>query len=170
MHNNNRAKKDIRLVPACRADTPLLVKFLGGLFSIEKDFQPDPERQAAAIELILVNPQQATIYKIMVGEDAVGMIVLHLMIGTAEGGWVGKIQDFYIKPPFRRQGIGTRVIEELTAIAVAKGLKGIALLADKDNAPALQFYNACGFNEMNLTAFIKKPAHPHPFNGSYPHV
>ncbi len=157
MNNTNRAKNDTRLVPACRADIPLLVEFLGGLFSIEKDFRPDPERQAAAIELILVNPRQATIYMIMAGDDAVGMVVLHTMIGTAEGGWVGKIQDFYIEPSFRRQGIGMRVIEELTAIAAAQSLKEIALLADKDNAPALRFYNACGFNEMNLTAFIKKP-------------
>lgn len=157
LRNDSPIKQNIELVPANKADIPILVEFLRELFSIEKDFQPDTQRQAAAIELILDNPRQATIYVITFNGEATGMLAIHFSISTAEGGWVGTLQDFYIKPQFRRQGVGKRVVEELTAIAATRGLKRLTLLADKDNTPALQFYNACGFKEMNLTAFIKRP-------------
>lgn len=147
---------EVKLHEATEDDIPILIKFLGGLFELEEDFQPDPERQAAALNLILDNPEHALIYMIKVGEEIAGMVALHLAISTAEGGWCGRIEDLYLKPEFRRRGIGRQAMENLFAIAESKGLTRLTLIADKDNLPALQFYKKCGFDEMNLVSFIKR--------------
>ncbi|HZD61117.1 MAG TPA: GNAT family N-acetyltransferase [Anaerolineae bacterium] len=146
----------IRLVEATKEDIPTLLGFLSELFKLEADFRPDHERQAVALELILDTPEHATIYVVKVGEETAGMIALHLSISTAEGGWCGRIEDVYVKPQFRRQGIGRNIMGELVVIARNKGLKRLTLMADKTNLPALQFYSVCGFEEMNLVSFIRR--------------
>ena len=146
----------LELVRAAREDIPMLAGFLGELFKLEEDFEPDAERQAAALELILANPGHAMVYIIKIDGVTAGMVALHLSISTAEGGWCGRIEDVYLKPEFRRRGIGSRVMEELSPIALARGLKRLTLAADKDNAPALAFYAACGFDATNMTVLIQR--------------
>lgn len=148
--------QEFELVKASVNDIPILIEFLGDLFLLEKDFSPNPERQGLALASILDNPSHATIYLAKVNGEIAGMVVLHLCISTAEGGWCGRIEDLYIKPEFRRQGIGRMLLENLFEIASQKGLRRMSLVADKDNRPALIFYKACGFDEMNLVSFIKK--------------
>lgn len=147
---------EVKFKEATKDDTPTLIDFLGELFELEKDFQPDPERQAAALKLILENPEHAVIYLIQVDEEIAGMVALHMAISTAEGGWCGRIEDLYLKPEFRRRGIGRQAMDNLFAIAKSKGLTRLTLIADKDNLPALQFYEKCGFSEMNLVSFMKR--------------
>ena len=146
----------ISLIEASATDIPVLVGFLGELFKLEADFQPNSVQQTAAIKSILSNPGHAVIFKIDVGGEAAGMVALHFSISTAEGGWAGRIEDVYLKPEFRRRGIGKQVMKELITFGLNKGLKCLTLIADKDNKPALAFYKACGFKEMNLVNFIKK--------------
>ncbi|MDP2211501.1 MAG: GNAT family N-acetyltransferase [Candidatus Aquicultor sp.] len=146
----------LELVSAAREDMPTLAGFLCELFKLEEDFEPDAERQAAALELILANPGYATVYIVRVGGETAGMVALHLAISTAEGGWCGRIEDVYLKPEFRRLGIGSRVLEELRALAAERGLTRLMLVADKDNTAALKFYAACGFSEMNLVSLIQR--------------
>jgi len=146
----------IKLEKAGVKEIPALAGFLRELFKLEADFSPDLGRQVAAIEAILDNPQHAIIYVIKVDGEVAGMVALHLSISTAEGGWAGRIEDLYLRPEFRRRGIGRQAINEIVAIAADKGLKRITLVADKDNLPAHEFYTRYGFEEMNLVSFIKK--------------
>ena len=146
----------VRLVWAKPEDIPTLAGFLGELFKLEEDFEPDLERQATALETILSNPAHATVYVIKVDGETAGMVALHLSISTAEGGWCGRIEDVYLKSEFRRKGIGMRVMDELYGVAAARGLTRLTLVADRDNAPALAFYRSCGFDEMNLVNFARR--------------
>lgn len=140
----------VDLVPAVAGDVTLLAGFLGELFALEKDFEPDLGKQAAALTEILSRPEHAAVYTIRLGSEIIGMIALHHWISSSEGGWVGRIEDFYIKPEFRRRGFGRQAIEQIRAVAASRGLLRLTLAADKDNGPALAFYCACGFTEMNL--------------------
>ncbi|MCL5292434.1 MAG: GNAT family N-acetyltransferase [Actinobacteria bacterium] len=153
----------MNLVKASREDVPVLVGFLGELFALEKDFHPEVDRQEAALSAILDNPDHAVIYLVKVGEEIAGTVALHRSISTAEGGWCGRIEDFYIASEFRRRGVGKHAMEALLAIAADKGLKRLTLVADKDNLSALGFYADCGFEEMNLTTFIKKTSDLRPW-------
>ena len=146
----------VELVGAALCDIPTLISFLSELFTLEQDFEPDPARQTAALELIFAHPEQASVFIIKAEGETAGMVVLHLSISTAEGGWCGRIEDVYLKPEFRRRGIGSQVIRELVVTARKRGIKRLTLAADKDNPPALAFYKACGFDMMNLVTFVRK--------------
>lgn len=146
----------VELIDARDQDVPLLTGFLGQLFALEKDFTAEPKRQARALAMLIRSSGNASVYKVMADGTPAGMVVLHLAISTAEGGWVGRIEDFYLKPGFRRRGIGGRVVEELVLKARKMGLKRLILAADKDNSPALKFHVTCGFERMNLISFVKR--------------
>lgn len=145
----------VELEEARREDIPVLAGFLGDLFLLEDDFSSNPEHQKEALECAFANPQHVRVYLIKANGKTAGMVALHLAISTAEGGWCGRIEDFYICPEFRRRGIGRQVVEKLTAMASNNGLTRVTLVADKGNTPALNFYSACGFTEMNLISLIK---------------
>lgn len=55
------------------------------------------------------------------------------------------IWDIAVDPPFRRRGIGRRLIAEAVAWARGRGLPGVMLETQSINVPACRLYERCGF-------------------------
>jgi ribosomal protein S18 acetylase RimI-like enzyme len=177
-------KHRVVLKKAEREDVPILAGFLGELFSLEEDFVSDMDKQSRGLMLALDNPDLVDVYKVLLSDktdyeagnepketaadggicsgthtsnEIIGIIVLHKFISTAEGSWTERIEDLYIRPGYRKSGIGTEIIDEVIRLAKEDGLCRIILQADKDNQPALNFYRRYGFEEMNLVSFVIRP-------------
>jgi ribosomal protein S18 acetylase RimI-like enzyme len=132
-------------------DIPQLVALLKALFAIEADFDFDPDKQARGLQLLLKNDQAC----ILVAESSadkmlLGMCSIQVLISTAEGGAVGLLEDLVVAADFRNQGIGAKLLAEAVAWAERQGLKRLQLLADKNNSPALGFYEAQGWQSTQL--------------------
>ncbi len=132
-----------------------LAEMLGQLFSIEKDFAPRPVLHATALSMILDDLS----YRLVVAADPddhpVGMFSLHILISTAEGGRVGLIEDVFVREKYRRKGVGRALMDEAGRIVRREGLIRLQLLADRDNAPALDFYSRMGWKETSMIALKK---------------
>ena len=55
------------------------------------------------------------------------------------------IWDLAVDPPFRRQGVGRRLIAQAIGWAQARGLPGVMLETQQINVPACRLYESCGF-------------------------
>jgi streptothricin acetyltransferase len=55
------------------------------------------------------------------------------------------IWDIAVDPPFRRQGVGRRLIEQAVSWARKRGLPGLMLETQNINVGACRLYEACGF-------------------------
>jgi len=55
------------------------------------------------------------------------------------------IWDIAVDPPFRRLGVGRRLIAEAVAWARTRGLPGVMLETQNINMPACRLYERCGF-------------------------
>ena len=133
-----------------------LTGLLQEFFAIEADFTPDPGRQRRGLSLLLEDSATRCVVVAEAGGRVVGMGTVRTLLSTAEGGRVGLVEDVIVEPSHRGRGIGRRILEAIAEWAAARGLSRLQLLADRNNAPALAFYDKIGWRRTQLVCLRKK--------------
>lgn len=137
-----------------QADIPVLLGLLEMLFSIEKDFIFNAEKQERGLRLLLTESRAA----IMVAEQdgqVIGMCSGQLLISTAQGGPSALVEDVTVLPTYQGKGIGKQLLAAISAWAVNQGASRVQLLADRNNTPALAFYQKIGFQTTEMICLRK---------------
>ncbi len=75
----------------------------------------------------------------------IGFISFHTQKLLHHCGVVGEIQEFYIDPNFRNQGIGKILIQEVKTYAKTNNLKSIEVTSNKLRTENVQIYEHLGF-------------------------
>jgi len=135
--------------PARQEDIPALTGLLHLLFSIEEDFSFDQPRQEQGLRLLLFNPA----CRILVAEIdfcVVGMCSGQLTISTAEGGVALLVEDVVVAKKWRGCGIGHALLDQIAQWGAGKGVRRLQLLADRNNAEGLSFYEKLGWKHTQL--------------------
>jgi ribosomal protein S18 acetylase RimI-like enzyme len=138
------------------ADIPAMVALLKELFTIEADFQFDPEHHQRGLTLMVADCRKHRC--VMAAEnrgEIVGMASAQTLMSTAEGGIVALVEDVVVKLGWRCRGIGARLLTEIEAWAARRGARRLQLLADQENAAALQFYCREGWQRTRLICLRK---------------
>ena len=130
---------------AAAADLESLADLLAELFTLESDFKPERRKQIAGLRLILDNPAIGQLFVLRVDGRVAGMANALKTVSTVEGCAVLLLEDVIVSAEFRGQNLGRRLVEHILEWAAASGLPRVTLLADKDNAAALAFYQRLGF-------------------------
>ncbi len=146
-------KADIR--PARSDDIEQLVALLQQLFGIEEDFDCDPDRQRRGLELLLADRQAGFVLVAEHRERVVAMCTVQKLVSTAEGGYVGLLEDVVVDSNFRGQGIGGRLLSAAEHTARSEGLTRLQLLADRNNRAALDFYDGKAWKRTELIGLRK---------------
>lgn len=137
--------------PATEADLPALADLLRELFAIESDFAPDRGRQLAGLRLILDDPGIGRLFVLRVGGEVAGMANALFTVSTAEGCRVLLLEDVIVGRAHRGNGLGRKLVEHVCEWAKSQGMPRVTLLADRNNAPALAFYERLGFEKSAMT-------------------
>jgi len=140
---------------AVLADIEMLSNMVGDLFSIENDFTADPVKQKLGLQLIISGVAGGVILIAQTGERSVGMVNLQKIVSTAAGGFSVLLEDLYVEPHMRGQGIGTILLEHAIEWGMREQAVRIQLGADKRNAAAIGFYRSKGFTLSNLVMHYK---------------
>src|SRR6201993_5405797 len=99
-----------RIEPATIEDLPSLAELLMDLFTQESDFRPDFNNQMRGLRLILEQPSRGRIFVLRSANQIIGMLNLLFTISTAEGGFVILLEDLIVNEKFRRQGMGSELL------------------------------------------------------------
>lgn len=135
----------IRIREATAGDLPELTAFLTALFSQERDFKPDQEKQRRGLRLILERPHAGRIFVILHEGELAGMVNLLFTVSTAEGGDAIWLEDLFIRSDFRGQGLGSLLLRHAIEFAEREGFARLTLLTDGGLNPAREFYLRHGF-------------------------
>ena len=135
-------------------DIPALVSLLRLLFSIEKDFVFDAAKQERGLRLLLANAQ-AAVFAAQQDGEVIGMCTGQLLISTAQGGLSALVEDVAVLPAHQGKGIGRQLVAAAEAWAVSHGASRMQLLADRNNDPALSFYQKTGLQRTAMTCLRK---------------
>ena len=136
-------------------DLEPMADLLAELFTLESDFKPERRKQIAGLRLILNNREVGQLFVLRVDGRVAGMANALFTVSTAEGRRVILLEDVIVKSAYRGTGLGRRLVEHILAWAAANGLPRVTLLADKDNAPALAFYERLGFEHSAMRVLRK---------------
>jgi N-acetylglutamate synthase-like GNAT family acetyltransferase len=139
-----------RIEPATIEDLPLLTKLLMDLFTQESDFRPNHANQMRGLRLILEQPSRGRIFVLRSPHQIIGMINLLFTISTAEGGFVILLEDLIIDNSFRRQGMGSELLNYAINYSKQKNFLRITLLTDRMSDSSIEFFEKHGFQRSDM--------------------
>jgi ribosomal protein S18 acetylase RimI-like enzyme len=137
-----------RLRPALRAaaaaDAPRAVAFMEA-FSASMGLAFDAGRSRRLVDAFLAEPALGRLWLIERGGRDVGYVVLVFGWSFEYGGRDGLVDELYVEPASRRQGVARAALEALLAEAAAAGLGAVHLEVERGDAGAARLYRALGF-------------------------
>jgi GNAT superfamily N-acetyltransferase len=145
-----RPMSEVVIEPAVFEDLDELSNLLGELFSEEKDFRPNKQKQLQGLRLIFEEPNRGRVFVLRRDRTIVGMINLLFTISTAEGGFVLLLEDLVVHDSFRGHGYGSQLLEYAIAFAKQKKFLRITLLTDRPELRSQNFFKRHGFYESHM--------------------
>ena len=147
---------EIEIAQAEHGDLDQLADLLTALFTLEKDFCPDREKQLRGLRLILDNPTLGKLFVLRDHARVAGMANALTTISTSEGCRVAVLEDVIVRNGYRGKGLGRRLVEHVLAWARMEGMTRVTLLADRDNKAALDFYRKLGFDHSHMAVLRRR--------------
>jgi GNAT superfamily N-acetyltransferase len=138
----------IKLRPATEVDAELLFNLILELASYEK-LVDEVRGDAEVLRQSLFGQRAAEALLVEMDGEAIGYAIFFVSFSTFEcrsGIW---LEDVYVRPQYRRGGIGRKVMEYLAALALERGHVRLDWCALDWNEPALRFYDELGATRLD---------------------
>lgn len=138
-------------------DIDAMLGLLRLLFEIEADFEFDEARQRQGLFMMTDGCLKHKVVKVAESKGKiVGMASAQTLISTAEGAMTALVEDVVVLPGSRKQGVGRRLVQSLCEWAAMRGAVRLQVLADRQNRPALEFYQRMGWQKTQLICLRKR--------------
>ena len=117
----------------------------------------EPERGREFVKARL-NNEESVIFVAFDNEQPVGFTQLYTTFSSVTMQPMFILNDLYVEPDRRNQGVGAMLLEKAKQLCIEKGYKGIELETARDN-PAQKLYEREGWEESSrfLHYFWKAP-------------
>ncbi len=143
------AKLHIR--SAVPSDCEVIADFNARLASETEDHELDIETLTAGVAQLLNDPSKGRYF---VAENPEGEVIGQLMFTYEWSDWrngtMWWLQSVYVRSDFRKQGVFSALLDQVTALAKADpDVRGIRLYVENENETARQTYRARGFVDPN---------------------
>jgi len=89
--------------------------------------------------------------------NAIGYLALCFGYSIEFGGRDAFVDEFYIRPESRGQGIGALCLERIKRETQKLGIAALHLIVDRNNAPAQRLYAGQGFTERERFQLLSCP-------------
>jgi diamine N-acetyltransferase len=138
----------LTLRPAVPTDAALILEYIRELAEFEREPQAAVATEADIRRYAF---SDSPLVKVTMAEwdgRPAGFALWFLNFSTWEGKPGIYLEDLFVRPAFRRNGIGTSLLKHLAALAVEEGWTRFVWQVLDWNTPALEFYEAHGARVM----------------------
>lgn len=142
---------DFKIRPASEGDSALLLEFIRALAEFEKMADQVEATEATVRETFFGENRRAAVEGIIGewrGEPAAFAIYFH-NFSTFTGRAGLYLEDLFVKPEYRRHGIGRQMLAHLANIAVERNCPRFEWVALDWNQSAADFYETLGAEQLN---------------------
>lgn len=115
-------------------------------FYAESGFALSRASTAAALRALLSDAALGCIWLAHSNGSPVGHTVLTVRFTMEHEGLSGYIDDLYVRPQYRRGGVGRRLLDELLAECRRRGCKSLQVEVGQSNVAALTLYERFGLH------------------------
>jgi GNAT superfamily N-acetyltransferase len=141
---NVTQSRTIQLSKVFPAEMDHLREYVEALYAHDNDFDAMVFIEDG-VKSLLRNETLASAYFIKCAEERVGYVILTRYHSVEKGGLTFFIDELYVEEPFRRSGVGARVMEKILEVAKAEGARALSVQAEPHNSGALEFFERQGF-------------------------
>jgi ribosomal protein S18 acetylase RimI-like enzyme len=154
---------DVQFRPAVPEDGSALLRMMRNLAEQEPGayFFDEPVVREV-LRKFLASPDLGQAWVFFDQETPVGYIVLTFGYSFEYHGRDSFIDELYIEPQYRRQGIGRRAMQFVEERARELGVNAIHLEVDQGNDPAAELYRGAGYDDHSrflMTKWLKTGNH-----------
>lgn len=143
---------------AGRGDVATLVGLMRDFYA-EAGYKLVEERASAAFDELIGRPELGRVWLIerdggaaetaaAVRVQAVGYIVVTFVFAMEHGGIAAAVDDFYVRPEARGEGLGTAALAAVRRACETLGVRAMRVEVGADNAVAQAVYRAAGFKPL----------------------
>jgi ribosomal protein S18 acetylase RimI-like enzyme len=131
-----------------------------GLFQIqleEHHIETKSERLRQVIEKIISHERHGFILAAAIDSGKlVGVTYGGAYLGLEHGGESGWLEELYVLPEYRQNGLGTRLVNEVIRLARTRGWKALDLEIDADHQRVVSLYRRHNFQLQNRSRYCLK--------------
>jgi GNAT superfamily N-acetyltransferase len=138
------AKTKAKLRLASSKDWEVLVQLVQEFHKFEGVNLSDEQRETS-LKTLLENPELGGIWLIDCCDRVVGYVVLCIGYSIEFAGKDAFIDEFYIEPDFRGQGLGKQALELIKPLAKARGIRALHLEVERSHIKAQKLYTQANF-------------------------
>lgn len=131
-----------------RRDVPLILRYIRELARYEK-LEEEVVATEEILEEWLFDKEKAEVIFAVVEGKEVGFALFFHNFSTFLGRAGIYLEDLYVEPAHRGQGIGTALLRELARIAVARGCGRLEWWCLDWNTSSIEFYRSLGAEAMD---------------------
>ena len=149
---------------AGQADVPELAGLMRAFYA-ESGFALDEEQAAAGFRALLADARLGRVWLIEkgAGAAAAGYIVATFVFAMEYGGMAAVVDDFYVRPEARGEGLGKAALAAARRACEGLGLRAMRVEVGVDNLVAQAAYRSAGFEALPdhglMAAPLAPPAH-----------
>ena len=138
----------IHLRPAVAADVPLILEFVQALAEYEKlAHEVEATEERLRTTLFGTKPSAECILA-FVGEQPAGFAVFFESYSTFLAKPGLHLEDLFVKPQYRGQGVGKSLLRHLARLASQRGCGRMEWTVLDWNQPAIDFYESLGARRL----------------------
>ncbi len=146
-----------RIRAASPPDLDAMVGLIEQLFALEPDYGFDAAKVKHGLDLLLCQTDTAAVWVAEQDGQVVGMCSAQIVISTAEGGRVAWVEDVVVRHDLHGSGLGRRLLDAVSTWAKRHGISRLQLLADTENAAALNFYRRLDWQTTRMICLRQRP-------------
>jgi GNAT superfamily N-acetyltransferase len=139
----------VRISCATERDVPLILQMIRDLAEYERMADEVVATEQGLRESLFGPRPDAEVLIAYVGDQPAGFALYFHNYSTFVGRRGLYLEDLFVKPQFRRHGIGKRLLIELARIAVERGCGRFEWAVLDWNEPAINFYKTLGARPMD---------------------
>ena len=134
---------------------PVLLRMMRRLAEQPPAIPFDDDEVRVALAEFLAHEEFGRAWLICAGKRIAGYVILTLGYSFEYRGRDAFIDELYVEPEFRRQGLGKRAMEFVEERARAMDVNALHLEVDRENEPALELYKKSHYADQQRYLMTK---------------